>query len=371
MDYDVAIIGAGAVGLAVARALSGGGLRAVVFERHASFGWETSSRNSEVVHAGIYYKPGSLKAKLCVEGNAKLYEWCESRRVPSRKIGKYLIAIKENEVETLEGVCRNAQENGARGVEMVSNDRLRREEPYVKAAAGAFSPSTGIIDSHKYMESLVEAAKDAGCDFAFAHEVVAIGKISGGYRLLARHESGEEFGVDATRIVNSAGLDSDRVAAMAGLDARETGYELAYCQGRYFRLSPGKNYLARHLIYPVPQKNYAGLGVHVTLDLAGGVKFGPDAEYIPRELRYAVDEKLRDKFYEAASSYLIGLERGDLSPDQAGIRPKLQRAGEPERDFVIAEESSRGLPGFINLIGIESPGLTSSLAIGDLAMKFI
>ena len=367
MDADAVVVGAGVVGLACARELACGGHDVILIERHERFGVETSSRNSEVIHAGIYYPAGSLKARLCARGNRSLYAWCEARRVPHQRLGKLIVATVPDDEPKLEAIVRQAEENGVTSLRPLSAREVRELEPHVRATRGLWSPDTGIVDSHQLMASLDADARAHGCTDALRSEAVGAEAIPGGYRLAVR--SGTETStLEARAVVNAAGLDADRVAALAGLDAAAARYRLHYARGHYFRVHPRKRHLASHLIYPAPHATH--LGIHVTLDLAGGVRLGPDLEYLPgRTQDYDVAAGLRTRFFEAASRYLDGLEPEDLSPDLAGIRPKLQGPGEPFRDFVIQEESARGLPRWVNLVGIESPGLTCCLEIGRLVAE--
>ncbi len=363
MDADAVVIGAGVVGLACARSLAARGRAVVVLERHERFGVETSSRNSEVVHAGLYYPAGSLKAVLCVRGNPGLYAWCEARGVPYRRLGKLIVAVDAAEEPQLAAILAQAEANGVRSLEPLTPARAAALEPHVRCTAALWSPDTGIVDSHALMGSLLADAEAHGATAAGRQAVCDVEPVAGGYRVSARDGSGERASLEAPWVVNAAGLDADTVAALAGFDVAACGYRQHYAQGRYFRVAGAKGHLARHLIYPVPPKE--SLGVHVTLDLAGGVRLGPDLAYLAeRRQVYDVDEGLRGRFHAAVSRFLAGLEPDDLAPDLAGIRPKLQGPGEPFRDFVIREESDRGRPGWVNLVGIESPGLTSCLEIG-------
>jgi L-2-hydroxyglutarate oxidase LhgO len=365
VDADAVVIGAGVVGLACARELAARGREVVLIERHERFGVETSSRNSEVVHAGIYYPPGSLKARLCARGNRSLYAWCEARGVPHARLGKLVVASSAEEDPKLEQILRQAADNEVTSLRPLSSAEVRAIEPHVRATRGLWSPDTGIVDSHQLMASLLSDAEAHGCVVAWRHEVVGVERSGEAYRLAAR-SGGETTALEARSVVNSAGLDADRIAALAGLDVDACGYRLHYARGHYFRIHPRKRHLASHLIYPTPLA--AGLGIHVTLDLAGGVRLGPDVEYLPDRVQdYSVAERLRAKFFTAVSRYLEGLEAEDLSPDLAGIRPKLQGPGEPFRDFAIQEEAARGLPRWVNLVGIESPGLTCCLEIAAVA----
>ena len=363
MDADAVVIGAGVVGLACARELAARGREVVLIERHERFGVETSSRNSEVIHAGIYYPAGSLKATLCTAGNRSLYAWCAAHGVPHQRLGKLIVATAPDEEPKLDQIVQQAEANGVMSLRPLSAGEIRALEPHVRAVRGLWSPDTGIVDSHQLMASLLADAEAHGCAAAWRHDVVSAERTADGYRVAAR-SGGETTAIEARLVVNAAGLDADRVAALPGLDAQASGYGLHYARGHYFRVHSRKR-LARHLIYPTPRSTH--LGIHVTLDLAGSVRLGPDAEYLPDRVQdYEVRAELRDAFFTAASRYLEGLEPDDLAPDLAGIRPKLQGPGEPFRDFVIAEESARGLPGWINLVGIESPGLTCCLAIGNV-----
>ena len=373
MDYDVVVIGAGVVGLACLADLSGKGYHSLMLERNERIGMETSSRNSEVIHAGMYYPKGSLKAQLCLEGNKMLYDFCLLNNIPHSRIGKYIIAPSADDLPALEAIYRRARENGVNGLQRADIDEMRSIEPNVKYVAALFSADTGIIDSHSFMECLKFKSEQNNADFALKHTVTAIESIAGGYLVTVELPDSRQFTISTARIVNSAGLQSDIIAELAGIDIDQANYRLKYCKGHYFRIAPAKSNIANHLIYPaVNPAGMTGIGIHITKELSGGAKLGPDTLYLSdRETDYSIDESYKNKFYTAASKYLEGLKIEDISPDQTGIRPKLQGKGENVRDFVIAEESSKGLPNFVNLIGIESPGLTASLAIADKVSKMI
>lgn len=364
MDADVVVVGAGAVGLACAAELSRAGLEVVVAERHASPGQETSSRNSQVLHAGIYYPPGSLKARLCVAGNRSLAEFCAAHDVPFRRVGKWLLAVEPDEVGRLGEIVAGGRANGVE-LEEVPLERFRAEEPHVRAVAAVLSPSTGILDVHGVFRALRVIAEGNGASFAFRHALKGAEPVAGGYELVFEDPSGKEARVTTPRVVNAAGLDADVVAAMPGVDVEAAGYRLSWARGHYFRIRGAKRHLASRLLYPVhPPGGGSFLGIHLTVDLDGELKLGPDVEWLQeRRQEYAVREALLEPFLAAAVRYLPGLEAGDLAPDQSGIRARLQGPGQPFRDFVISEESERGLPGWVNLVGIESPGLTSCLEI--------
>ncbi|MDD5428957.1 MAG: NAD(P)/FAD-dependent oxidoreductase [Candidatus Omnitrophica bacterium] len=366
---DILIIGAGVVGLAVAEELSRSSKSVIVVEKNESFGQETSSRNSEVIHGGMYYPKNSLKARLCVRGRELLYGLCREHNIPHKKTGKLIVATDDEETAQLEELFRAGQANGVDGLKMLGQGEVKKLEPEVSAIAALHSAETGIVDSHKLMRHLLKSGKDRGVTFAFNSEVTDVGIAGGGYTVSVT-SGGEKADLDARIVINSAGLDSDRIAQSAGIDTKKRGYELHYCKGQYFRLADRKNRLASRLVYPVPRNRSGGLGIHVTPDLAGSLRLGPDDNYLGgRTKDYSVDEKKRGDFYRSVAKFLPALKEADLFPDLSGIRPKLQPKGGEFRDFIIKEESDSGLPGFINLIGIESPGLTASLAIAEEVKK--
>lgn len=366
-SVDITIIGAGVIGLAIAEVLAEKNRRVVVLEKNHSFGQETSSRNSEVIHAGIYYPKEFLKSRLCLQGNRLLYAWCEKHRVPHRRIGKLIVATNEEECADLERIKITAEDNGVEKIEHLGKVQLKSKEPEVNALAALFSPSTGIIDSHRLMQALLMSAEEKDAIITYRSEVTAI-HFDGSIWNLEINNG--EYHISTKTIVNSAGLYADRIAALAGIDIDAAGYRLKLCKGNYFTATPAPK--INHLIYPVPVKNNVGLGIHATLDLAGRVRFGPDSRYISDDqqpLDYAVDESLKPAFHRSIHRYLPSVSIDNLHPDMSGIRPKIQGPGDPAMDFIIREERDRGLPGFINLIGIESPGLTSCLAIGEYIKK--
>jgi L-2-hydroxyglutarate oxidase LhgO len=365
---DAVVIGAGVVGLACAAALARAGCSVVVVERHAGIARETTSRNSQVIHAGLYYPAGSWKARLCVAGREMLYERCAREGIPQRRLGKLVVAVDDAEIATLERIRALGTQNGAPGLEIVDADTVRRLEPDVRAVAALVSPATGIVDAHAFSLSFAAEAERHGAAIALGREVVAIEPAASGYRVVAQDAGGARESIDAAAVVNAAGLAADHVAALAGLDVDARGLRQHPCKGDYFALAPGAPLRFRHLVYPVPAQ--AGLGVHVTLDLGGRVRFGPDATYCGA-LDYAVDAGKAKDFAAAASRYLPSLRAEWLTPDQAGIRPKLQAPGEAFRDFYVEEESAAGLPGFVNLVGIESPGLTAAPAIAERVTQLL
>jgi len=361
---DIAIIGAGVVGLAVAAQLAKKGRLVYVIERHSSFGQETSSRHSEVMHAGIYYTPASLKAKTCLEGNRLLYEVCRKNKIPHKRCGKLIVANSKDEEKVLEELFENAKNNGVEGLEILSKEKIKKMEPQINAEAALYSESSGIIDSHSLMEYFIQKMKQNDADVVYNSEVSRIEKSNSGYKITIKETQRKGLVIESGVVVNSAGLESDIIAEKLGIDIKAQGYDLKYNKGQYFRVTSKKARLLTHLVYPAPQPKAAGLGIHATLDLAGALRLGPDDKYIDRDkVNYDVDVNDRDKFYTSAKSFLPFLQKDDLIPDTAGIRPKLQGEGQSERDFLIKEEIGFGFPGFINLIGIESPGLTAAVSI--------
>jgi len=357
-EVEVTIIGAGVVGLAIAAEVAKG-REVYVVEKNETFGQETSSRTSEVIHAGIYYPPGSLKARLCVSGNAMLYELCEGYGIGYKKPGKLIVATNDEEIKELKELLKNGEKNGV-SLEFLSGQEAKKLEPKVNALAAIFSPSTGIVDSHGLMRYFLGAARDNKATMVYKAKAVGIEKLADKYRVTVEDTAGNSSFM--TRVlINSAGLNSDRIAEVAGIDTAKAGYELHYCKGEYFSTSQD---IAKMLIYPVPKQSEGGLGIHVTPDLEGRIRLGPNAEYVD-EIDYKVDEKWKREFYDSVKEFLPSLEYDELEPDFAGVRPKLQGPGEGFRDFVIRHEYDKGLEGFINLIGIESPGLTASLSLAQ------
>jgi L-2-hydroxyglutarate oxidase LhgO len=360
--FEVVVIGAGVIGLAIAAVLSDEGRSVLILEQAPDIARGITSRNSEVVHAGIYYPPKSLKAELCVRGRERLYAWCADHRVETRRLGKLIVATRPEEETILEDLLVRGRANGAPGLEVLDGAAVARLEPAVVARAALASPETGIVDAHGFSSSLLAAAESKGAILALENTVESLDARPFGWRIGVRGPTGERERVDAGLVIDAAGLESDRVAALAGLDVDGLGWRQHPCKGDYFTLAPGHSVALERLIYPVPQR--AGLGIHATLDLGGRVRFGPDAVYVDR-VDFEVDPGKASAFRQAVSRYLPGLAAAELVPDQAGIRPKLAGPGEAFRDFVVEETSAEGAPGFVACIGIESPGLTAALAIAD------
>jgi L-2-hydroxyglutarate oxidase LhgO len=365
---DITIIGAGAIGLAISYVLSKGPREITVIEKNTSFGGETSSRNSEVIHAGLYYPKDTLKAKTCVRGREILYDFCSRHRVAYKKAGKLIVASGKEKRAKLEAVRKNALDCGAGSLKFLSQKELGRLEPGVKADSALFSPETGIFDSHKFMQVLYARARERRVDFTFSVEAKAVEKEGPFYKITVEEPKGDSFSFRTKIVINSAGLGAEKIASSLGIDTDKYFYRIHYCKGQYFRIRNPEKFGVTHLIYPPPTET--DLGIHVTPDLAGGLRLGPDARYVP-DLDYIVREEDRGVFLSSVKDFLPALQREDLIPDTAGIRPKLQGEGEGFRDFVIRDEKEKGLPGFINLVGIESPGLTSSLAIAEIVRDLV
>jgi L-2-hydroxyglutarate oxidase LhgO len=357
---DVAIVGAGVVGLACAAFLARAGRSVIVVERNERPGGETTSRNSEVVHAGLYYPEASLKARLCRAGREALYARCEARGVSHRRTGKLVVATESGEGAALEAICTSGTANGAPGLEIVDAAAVAAQEPDVSAVAALVSPDTGIVDAMALCLDYAAEAEEYGAALVYRTEIVEIGRTDFGWRLHARDAAGGTSEVDCAAVVNAAGLAGDTLAERAGFDIDARGYRLHYCKGDYFSLAPGAPVRISSLVYPVPAG--PGMGVHATVDLGGRVRFGPDAEYVDA-VCYDVDSAKAADFGRVVRRYIPTLRDEWLAPDYAGVRPKLAAPGEGFRDFVVAEESDAGFPGFVNCLGIESPGLTASPAI--------
>jgi L-2-hydroxyglutarate oxidase LhgO len=356
-DTPLTVVGAGVVGLAVAARLSARFPELVILERRERHGSETSSRNSEVIHGGMYYPAGSRKARLCVRGRQLLYELCARAGIRHLRTGKLIVAMREEERGELERLRALGTQNGVE-LSLLTAAECQRLEPAVPAVAGLWSPTTGIVSAHELMDALLHAARGQGALLQPRAELVGLERRDSDYRLEIRTPDGTET-LTSERVVNAAGLESDQVAALAGIDVAAAGYRLHWWKGSYFAVSGGKSRLLSRLVYPVPDQ--VSLGVHAVLGLEGRLRFGPDAELLPsRQLDYAVAESKRESFARAVRRLVPAIAAEDLSPDIAGIRARLQGPGEGFRDFVIAEESARGLPGFVNLVGIDSPGLTSA-----------
>jgi L-2-hydroxyglutarate oxidase LhgO len=367
---DVVVVGAGVVGIAVARALALQGREVWLIEKEKHFGMGTSSRNSEVIHAGIYYPEGSLKAKMCVRGKALLYSYLDSKSIPYERCGKLIVAQNEQQLERLQGILVHGHKNGVEDLRLLSETELHQLEPEVNAIGAIHSPSTGIVDSHELMLSLLQDAQEAGAELILNTSVEAVSFTSEKFVL---ELCGQDAKVEANALINAAGLAAPfLVQHTDGFDARYIPLP-KFAKGSYFSYSGRAPF--KHLIYPVPEPG--GLGVHLTRDLGGGVKFGPDVQWHTLESKaelegfdYTVDASKQAFFAEKVREYWPSLDEDKLQPAYSGLRPKLQWSdtdadGKNATDFVIQTDSEHGLKGLVNLFGIESPGLTSCLAIAE------
>lgn len=365
------IAGAGVVGLAIAREMAMRGYETLVLEAEHMIGTHTSSRNSEVIHAGIYYEPNSLKARFCVEGKALLYAYAQAQGIPHKRCGKLIVATSQNQHKALDTIVARATACGVHDLQRLTAIEAKRLEPAVECTAALFSPSTGIIDSHGLMLSLQGDAENHGAAIAFNTEILTVEHSDDGFAITTRdRESGEQYTVHAERFINAAGLGAQAIAATINGLAAEHVPALHLAKGNYFS-ALGKNPFS-HLIYPVPEDG--GLGVHLTLDLNGQMRFGPDVEWLPNAdtsggLDYSVDPQRGNSFYAAIRNYWPDLPDGSLQATYSGIRPKLSGKGGAVADFKISAPQDHGIAGLVNLFGIESPGLTSSLAIAAYVSK--
>ncbi len=361
---DVLVVGAGVVGLAVARALAQKGLEVVIVEREGAIGSGVSSRNSEVIHAGHYYDAGSLKAQMCVRGRHLLYAYAQERGIEHRRCGKLVVATSEAEIPKLKSILARGEANGVEGLRMIGGDEAHALEPHVNCVAALYSPVTGIIDSHGYMATLLGDAEAAGAMLALKSPFE--GAVRDGNRWVFRTGGDEAFEMAARFIVNSAGLGTHKVAAsIEGFPAQAIPRQ-HLAKGHYFALAGRAPFT--HLIYPTPVDG--GLGIHLTLDLGGQARFGPDVLWLPdgtteADLDYQVGPERRASFEADIRRYWPGLPEGAIQPAYSGVRPKISGPGQPAADFHIAGPKDHGCAGVVQLLGIESPGLTSSMAIAE------
>ena len=361
---ECAVIGAGVIGLAVARELALNGHEVIILEAESSIGTGTSSRNSEVIHAGIYYEPDSLKARLCVEGKKNLYDYCKRRGIPFKQCGKLIVASNKKQIYNLEIIQQKAIENNVNDLMWLNQSEVYELEPELSAYAALFSPSTGIIDSHALMLSFQGDAENNGTVVAFNSPILT-GEIKN--NSISLNVGGSEPSkLLCQNVINCAGLHAQSIAKeLIGLSQKHVP-EIHYAKGNYFSLI-GKNPF-KHLIYPIPEK--AGLGTHLTLDLEGQARFGPDVEWI-ENINYNVDSSRGKSFYNSIKNYWPGIKDHSLQPGYSGITPKLNGANGPATDFVISGPKTHGIQGLVNLFGIESPGLTASLAIAQEVIKHL
>jgi L-2-hydroxyglutarate oxidase LhgO len=366
---DCVVIGAGVIGLAIARMLALAGRECLLLEAENHYGQGISSRNSEVIHAGIYYPQNSLKAQMCVLGKRQLYDYCASHHVEHERCGKIIVACSADETAILTEIESRAKANGVTDLVRLSQGELQAMEPELLGVAGLLSPSTGIVSAHQLMTAFLADFENAGGVLAVNSPVTGIRPLQSHYQIdVGVGVDNQSYSLQSNVVINSAGLDAQLVAAtLNDLEDRSIP-SLFLCKGSYFTLSGSSPF--NHLIYPVPEKNGAGLGVHATLDLGGQVKFGPDVEYI-NSLDYEVSPDRRGDFYKAIRRYYPALQEDALQPGYSGIRPKLQGPADIAKDFCVQNGIDFGLPNLINLFGIESPGLTSSLAIADYVARLL
>ncbi|MBE7636831.1 FAD-dependent oxidoreductase [Sneathiella sp. P13V-1] len=350
---ECVVIGAGVVGLAIARKLAKSGRDVVILEKNHHFGEETSSRNSEVIHAGIYYPKDSLKAKLCVAGKKMLYQYCDAHGVAYKNLGKLIVATNEDEISTLEQIKAKAEDNSVNDLKWLTKEEVFGLEPHLKCEKALLSPSTGIIDTHQYMLSLVGEIEANGGAIAYDTPFEAATICNDGFEVTAGGHT-----LKCRQLINSAGLFAQDVASNIKGLAEQFIPPRYLAKGNYFTMNAASPF--KRLIYPVPQS--ASLGVHVTLDMAGQIRFGPDQEWV-KELDYEVNPARGNSFYDAIRKYWPDLPDNSLIPAYSGIRPKIQSPTDPHMDFRIEGSDIHGIKGLVNLFGIESPGLTSSLAI--------
>jgi L-2-hydroxyglutarate oxidase LhgO len=369
MKTKITIIGAGVVGLAIAAKLSERFEDIILLEKAETFGTGASSRNSEVIHASIYYPKDSLKGKLCLRGNVLLYELCEKYSIPYANCGKFIVATDDEETAQLEKVLATATANGARGVRIVEEKEIRDMEPRVYAKAAVYSPSSGIVDSHKLMSFFEQKSLENHVSVVYNHRVSGIDYNNGGYILTVEDATGATFKLHSDVVINSAGLFSGEIAAMAGIDIDEYGYEINYHKGIYFRVNKQLEKYPRALIYPVPLES-GHVGIHTTPDLYGGMRLGPHFFWVD-EIDYSVDDEYHQMFYDFCKRFLPFLKFEDISPDMAGIMATVQKIGDSMKDFIIRDEEDKNLPRLINLIGIDSPGLTASPAISEYVNQIV
>ncbi len=369
-DIDIAIIGAGVTGLSIALSLSlRKDLSIVIIEKEPGPGRGVSSRSSEVIHAGIYYPENFLKTKLCVEGSRLLYEFCNKYELPAVKTGKLIVATDSSGMDAIESLHKQGMKNGVEKLCLIDEREIKNIEPNVRGICALYSPDTGIVDSHSFIKVIEALASNNSVGLLYNTELTALDMSNAGYVCMVKDPC-TEYSFRSRIVINAAGLGSDAVAGIAGIDIDMAGYRIHKVKGEYFRLKRSKARLINGLVYPSPDKDITGLGIHITKDVSGEARLGPNAFYID-EFDYDVDPSHQKEFYFGVKDFLPFVEEDDLTPDTAGIRPKIQAKGEKTKDFIIRHEIDRNLPGLINLVGIESPGLTSCLATGKFVHEIL
>ena len=368
-DLDAVVVGAGAVGLSIAHAVGAVGRAVTVLERHSRAGTEVSQRSSEVIHAGLYYPPGSLKARLCRQGNSALYQFATDHQITVRRWGKLIVATGEADIALLDVIARNAAACGAGDLVRLTHTQARELEPELECLAALFSPSTGVIDSHGLIAALEGCVSDTGGDIVFNTEVTGLSQNGDGSFTIDVTSAGSAVRITARTLIIAAGLGASHLGAMLAVRPDYRFPVTYYAKGHYFALRGSAPF--RHLVYPIPTAG--GLGIHLSLDVAGAARFGPDIAW-KDEVSYGFEDLNGERlatFEHAVRRYWPGLPDGALAPATTGIRPKITRAGEPAADFAIHGPAQHGVENLIALYGIDSPGLTSALAIGDYVAKLL
>ena len=366
-DYQIVVIGAGVIGLSIAYQLQKSGITSVlILEKENNYGLGISSRNSEVIHSGIYYKPNSLKLKYCIRGKNMLYDFCEKNSVWYRKCGKLIVSQEEQSNQILD-LYNNGVNNGLKNIELVYSHDITLLENKIKGHHGIFIKDTGIVDSHQFMNKLYQASYESNHDYLFKTKFISSKKISSGYEITLKNYSNNLETLTSDFVINCGGLQSDTIGKI-----NENSPSITFLKGCYFKLSSKWKNSFKHLVYPLPEKNLKSLGIHLTIDKNGMARLGPNSFMIDKNREeYHVDSKLRKTFFNESRNYIKGLCIDDIHPDYSGIRPRLVTKNKSIPDFYIKNEKEKGFPGWINLIGIESPGLTSSLAIAEDISKII
>jgi len=367
---DITIVGAGVIGLAVAHYVTSLAADLVVIEKEPGPGQGISSRNSEVIHTGIYYPPNFLKTTLCVQGSTLLYEFCDKYHIPCKRIGKVVVGTNKKEAKEIEGLLERGKQNGVRDLYLIERQELKKIEPHIKGTLALHCPNAGIIDSHRLTKTLEALCLDEGSHIIYNTMLTGLEKTPKGFLCEIKTPDDSMHTFMSGIVINCAGLSSDQIAKTAGIDIEDAGYKIYPCKGEYFRVRGGKQLLVNSLVYPSPLARLTGLGIHTTKDLAGTLKLGPNNLYTDK-IEYNIDPLHAKDFLLSINPILPFIEEEDIVPDMAGIRPKIQGPHDPLKDFVITLETKAGLEGMINLIGIESPGLTACLAIGQMVKALI
>ena len=360
---DIVIIGAGVVGLAITHRLSSIGKKIILLERHNTFGQDASTRNSEVIHGGMYYPIASLKARLCVEGNRILYEICSQNDIVCKKTGKLITANTDNEIKNVEKIYQQGLNNHVSGLRIIDEKEIKDLEPHIRARYALYSPETGILDVQELMQYFETVSLENSVDIRYDHVVTDLAKNGNDYFVTVKTSDGRIEAFATEVLINAAGMFADKISAMLGIDIDGNHYKIHWVKGEYFNISKRHTGKITHLVYPTPTA--ISLGIHVRLRLDGTMALGPSAMYVD-EINYDVDPAHMQQFYDEGKEYLPFLNYADLSPDISGIRAKRQAQNEDVQDFIIRNEEDKGLPGFINLVGIDSPGLTACLAIAEM-----